>query len=168
MSFDMPTLYMRRLSPLAAVLVAALTSPATAVQLHYAVDAQASNSAVSMGTVLSADSSLDITDGIINGDAGQLPLNSTVVNGINTEPSSSSHAIADVGLPDDFDGGANGITFQELEIDYARRCRVRSTPSPSPPRSPGSASRRAGRSDFRSASWNRRCCSSSPRSRPRA
>ena len=105
--------------PLTVFLLAGLTSSAGAVPLSYAVDQQESNTLVSAGTLLYVDASPDVTDGTINGQQGQLPLNSTVINSTNTQPSASSHAIADVGLPNNFNGGSNGITFSELKINFS-------------------------------------------------
>jgi len=94
------------------VLVCLLVVPTTAsaVPLVYGVKPFQSN----IATTTSLRATVDVEPDL----AGEFPQNTILDGTSNTTPSPSSTATVDVGLPGNFQGGANGITFSDLVIDF--------------------------------------------------
>jgi PEP-CTERM motif len=97
-------------SPLRALLAAGaivgFVGSAWAVPLNYQVVVAESD----INTTMSAAATVDINPDLLN----QFPQFGTLTGTSTTKPTSSSHAVADVGLPGSFNNGAGGITFSQL------------------------------------------------------
>jgi len=85
---------------------------AGALPLNYAVVPGESNITVRERVNATIDVNPDFTDATTN----TFPYTQTLNGTETTSPSGLSKAVADVGLPDGFNSGANGITFQTLII----------------------------------------------------
>ena len=91
---------------LGVVAIAGLASSAGAVPLSYTVVVDES----SINTSTSVGAAVDVNPDLLN----QFPQFGVLTNTSTSKPTTSSHAVADVGLPSNFGDGANGITFSEL------------------------------------------------------
>jgi hypothetical protein len=87
-------------------LIAGSASSAGAVPLTYNVVVAESDITTFMGAAASVDMSPDILN--------QFPQFGYLNGNSVSKPTTSSHAVADVGLPGGFDNGAHGITFSQL------------------------------------------------------
>jgi len=95
----------------------AVAVAASAVPLNYAVVPAESNANIAVGVTASMNVVPDYTDTL--GGGGAFPLYGSLTNSSNTTPAASSHLTADVGLPSDFNNGANGITVSQLSYPNA-------------------------------------------------
>jgi len=86
--------------------VAVLASSAGAVPLTYNVVVAES----SITTTMSVGASVDVNPDLLN----QFPQGGNLTGTSISAPTTSSHAVADVGLPSNFGDGSGGITFDEL------------------------------------------------------
>ena len=97
-------------SPLSAsfgmLAAAVLASSAGAVPLHYSVVIAESD----ITSTVSVGATVDVNPDLLN----QFPQFGVMSGTSNSQPTNTSYAVADVGLPGDFANGANGITFSEL------------------------------------------------------
>jgi hypothetical protein len=85
---------------------AVLASSAGAVPLNYSVVIAESD----ITSTMSVGATVDVNPDFLN----QFPQFGTLSGTSTSQPTSASHAVADVGLPGGFANGANGITFSEL------------------------------------------------------
>jgi PEP-CTERM motif len=103
-----------RLAGLSALL-GSIAAAASAVPLTYNVIAAESNVLVRARVNNTIDVGPDYTEALAPPD-GQFPISETQQGFWQASPSPLSHLTADVGLPDGFGDGANGINFSSLVI----------------------------------------------------
>jgi hypothetical protein len=93
----------------------AIASHASATALNYTVVPADSNVAASFKVGSTVNVSPDLTDAT-NPPSGLFPVQRQLTGSSNTQPSLLSKLTADVGIPESFNNGANGIDISVLEI----------------------------------------------------
>jgi hypothetical protein len=83
----------------------------SAVPLTYNVVPGESNASITA----SVGTTMDVSPDFLN----QFPIGGGMVGNSNTQPRAVSRLVADVGLPGNFNDGANGITFSDLQLRFS-------------------------------------------------